>query len=141
MYAAIMGRSLSGLRARMWRAAVLRSGMLTAIVLAVLLGGAYLFSEGTRERETASPGDGVEVETGGNTSTDYCSPWRAGCYFAAADANGSGNDAEFVSATLLPGRGMNVLQIMARIPSLGEVPPAGGPDAGRGFGSHDRDRG
>ncbi len=36
--------------------------------------------------------------------------------------NGRGGEPEFLSATLLPGRGMNVLQITASIPGHGEVP-------------------
>src|SRR5271156_4562934 len=42
MYASIARRKVSGMRARIWRAAVLRSGMLTALVLGLLLGGLLL---------------------------------------------------------------------------------------------------
>jgi hypothetical protein len=42
MYAAIFGRKLSSMRAKVWRQAVLRSGMLTALVLVLLLGGLLL---------------------------------------------------------------------------------------------------
>ena len=36
-------------------------------------------------------------------------------------ADGLGGEPEFLSATLLPGRGMNILQITARLPGHGEV--------------------
>jgi hypothetical protein len=42
MYAAIIGRKLGGLRLKVWQAAVMRSGLLTTIVLALLLAGAVL---------------------------------------------------------------------------------------------------
>ena len=40
---------------------------------------------------------------------------------AAALAVGGGSGPEFLSATLLPGRGINVLQITAYLPEKGEV--------------------
>ncbi len=49
-------------------------------------------------------------------------------------ANAVGGEPEFLSATLLPGRGMNLLQITASVPGKGEVPILLSPslgDAGR----------
>ena len=37
-------------------------------------------------------------------------------------ANAGAGTSEFVSATLLPGRGMNMLQLVARVPGHGEIP-------------------
>lgn len=43
-------------------------------------------------------------------------------------STGNGNTPEFLSATILPGRGMNLLQITANIPGKGEVPLLYAPD-------------
>ena len=109
------------MRARIWRAAVLRSGMLTALVLALLLGGLLLVvwerGKGNfhRIKSELQTKPAVQVPT---------VPPPGGQDAVAMERTmvGGGATPEFVSVTLLPGRGMNVLQIMAQIPSLGMVP-------------------
>jgi aldose 1-epimerase len=120
MYAAIFGRKLSSMRAKVWRQAVLRSGMLTALVLALLLGGLLVV---VRER-----GRGhlhkleTELETKPQVVTPpFSPPGGQDAIVMKRIPLSSGTMPEFLSATLLPGRGMNVLQIVAQIPSLGEV--------------------
>ena len=121
MYAAIIGRKLGGLRLKVWQAAVMRSGLLTTIVLALLLAGAGLIvkergrghlSKFTSELKPKPPTlPAAAIQPGGQDPIVLQrSPITGGTL------------PEFLSATLLPGRGMNVLQIMAFIPGKGEVP-------------------
>ncbi len=117
------GRRVSEARARVWRAMVLRSGMLTALILAVLL-GTLIFIVAERGK-----GHLHRLETqlrSKPVSSGPAMPPLGGqdavILERAANAEKSDGTPEFLSATLLPGRGMNVLQIMAMVPSLGKVP-------------------
>ena len=117
----MLGRKLSGIRARAWRAAVLRSGMLTALILALLLGGLIVL---VRERGKGHLHQ-LEMELQAKKQVPVATippPGGQNAIVMTRTPVSSGSLPEFVSATLLPGRGMNVLQIMANLPSLGEVP-------------------
>ncbi len=120
MYAAILGRKLFALRAKIWRATVMRSGMLTALILIVLLGGLVV---GIRER---GKGHLHRLETELRAKTEAPPPaipppgGQEPIVMKRTLAAGS-TTPEFLSATLLPGRGMNIFQIVAMIPSRGEV--------------------
>jgi galactose mutarotase-like enzyme len=103
---------------RVWRRGVMRSGMVTGLILAVLVGG---LSFAIRERgrgnirrlkakiETDRPTVPVPLP-GGQEAIELTRMRLMG-----------GTMPEFLSVTMLPGRGMNVLQIKAYIPGKGEV--------------------
>jgi aldose 1-epimerase len=120
MYAAMIGRKLSSMRARAWRATVMRSGMLTALILIIFLGGLILL---LRER---GRGDLHRLQTELQTKNQPPPPaipppgGQDAILLKRTPQPGSALP-EFLSATLLPGRGMNVLQIIASIPNHGEV--------------------
>ncbi len=120
MYAALLIKAFDQWRRRLWHRAVMRSGLLTMIILtATLLGLAFgwrahkqgrfaqLKSE-LKSKPLVSPV--AEVRPGGQSAIVLQRSLIA-----------IGTAPEFLSATLLPGRGMNVLQITAFIPGKGEV--------------------
>lgn len=88
-----------------------RSGILTLLALLLIL--AFLFFACRTRRETlAAPVvPVVDLNIGGRVPVTLSRP--------QTDA---GLLPEFVSATLLPGRGMNILQINAYLPSVGIIP-------------------
>ncbi len=114
---------MSDARARVWRAMVLRSGLLTAITLAILLGGMIIIVKERGKGHLAQLERQLHPKTVAQAST---MPPLGGqdpiVLERAAVAGGSATTPEFLSATLLPGRGMNILQIMASVPSLGRIP-------------------
>ena len=118
IYLAMLQRWFSALFLRVWRRGVMRSGMVTGLILAMLVGGLSL---AYRER-----GRGKIVRLKAKIATDQ--PETPVAILGGQEARGlsrirlsGGSIPEFLSATLLPGRGMNVLQIGAYIPGKGEV--------------------
>ena len=118
MYWALLKQGVSEWRRRMWHAAVMRSGLLTFLVLSIVLAGLAFgwrehrlgqFAQLKRELNKRPVTD-VAVRPGGQEVVQLQRSQIAG-----------GNGPEFLSATLLPGRGMNVLQIRAYLPQKGEV--------------------
>jgi hypothetical protein len=118
MYWALLKQGVSRWRSRLWHAAVMRSGLLTFLVLLVVLA---VLAFGWREHRLGQfsqlkkelkkrPVTDVSVRPGGQDVVQLQRSQIAG-----------GNGPEFLSATLLPGRGMNVLQITAYLPQKGEV--------------------
>lgn len=118
MYWALLTQGVSRWRNRIWHAAVMRSGMLTFIALVLLLAG---LTFGWREHRLGQfaqlkkelskrPVQNVTVKPGGQDVVQLQRSQIAG-----------GNGPEFLTATLLPGRGMNLLQITAYLPQKGEV--------------------
>jgi len=121
MYAALFVRKLAQMRHDAWKAAVRRSGLLITLGIAIVL---LLVAFGIKER-----GHGHLTKL----KTELKRPATVSPEPAAARPGGQ--DAvvlsrapipglempEFLSATLLPGRGMNVLQIEAYIPGKGTV--------------------
>jgi hypothetical protein len=105
-----------------WRALVLRSGLLTAITLTVLLGGLILV---VRERGKGHLSRLQRELHPKAESVGPASPPLGGQDALVLErtpgSDGSVEAPEFVSATMLPGRGMNILQITAMIPSLGKI--------------------
>src|SRR5437868_7675942 len=110
MYWALLTQAVGRWRRRIWHAAVMRSGMLTFIVLVLLLAG---LTFGWREHRLGQfaqlkkelnkrPVRDVTVKPGGQDVVQLQRSQIAG-----------GNGPEFLTATLLPGRGMNLLQITA----------------------------
>jgi aldose 1-epimerase len=118
MYWALLKQGAGKWRRSLWRAAVMRSGMLTVLVLTLILVGLAFgwrehrrgqFAQLKRELGTQPVRD-VTVKPGGQDVIQLQRSQLPG-----------GNGPEFLSATLLPGRGLNMLQITAYLPQKGEV--------------------
>jgi aldose 1-epimerase len=118
MYWALLTEGAGRWRRGIWRAAVLRSGLLTFLALLLALAGlAFLwrehrlgqFAQLKRDRRNPPVRD-VTVRPGGQDVIQLQRSQMMG-----------GNGPEFLSATLLPGRGMSLLQIRAYLPQKGEV--------------------
>jgi galactose mutarotase-like enzyme len=120
MYTAMAKQWFSSLYETIWRRNLMRSGMLTVLILACVLtglGAAYwahilgkyhqlkLKANIDNERQ-----DAPVPRPGGQEAIVLVRTRQMGDTMA-----------EFLSATLLPGRGMNILQITAYIPGKGEV--------------------
>jgi len=118
MYWALLKQGAARWRRRIWLAAVMRSGMLTVLVLIlVLMGLAFGWREHRRgqfsqlkKELNKRPVRDVAVQPGGQDVV----------MLQRSQITGD-NGPEFLSATVLPGRGMNVLQITAYLPGKGEV--------------------
>ena len=118
MYWALMKQSFGNWRRNLWRAAVMRSGLLTVLFLAIVLAGLAFGWHEHRLGQFAQlkqelgkrPVRDVSVKPGGQDVVRLERSQMLG-----------GTGPEFLSATLLPGRGMNVLQITAYLPQKGEV--------------------
>ncbi len=118
MYWALLKQGVGRWRRRLWRAAVMRSGILTfmmlTLVLVVLAFGWHEHRMGQfaqLKRELGKrPTPVVSVRPGGQDVVKLERSQMVG-----------GNGPQFLSATLLPGRGMNLLQITAYLPQKGEV--------------------
>ena len=105
------------LRAQAWQAAVLRSGMVTVLLLILLMGGLILF---VKER---GKGHLHQLETQLQSKQPVAvsavpPPGGQDAIVMRRSAAAGGALPEFLTATLLPGRGMNVLQITAMLPGL-----------------------
>src|SRR5271168_3460994 len=118
MYWALLKQGVGRWRLSIWRAAVMRSGVLTVLVITVVLVG---LSFGWREHRlgqfaqlkrelSKKPVRDVTVRPGGQDVVQLQRSQILG-----------GAGPEFLSATLLPGRGMSFLQITAYLPQKGEV--------------------
>ncbi|MEO8735591.1 MAG: hypothetical protein ABI380_03530 [Edaphobacter sp.] len=108
------------MRRNLWQATLKRSGLLIAIGFAVAL---LLFAFGLKER-----GHGhlsklkTELGHGAVVQHEAVAVRPGGQDTIVLSRTQMTMDApEFISATLLPGRGMNVLQIKAYLPQKGEV--------------------
>ncbi len=119
MYATLLIETLDRWRRGLWRLVVMRSGLLTMIVLAAaLLGLAFgwrahqhgRFAQLKSELSKPLVTPAIVIRPGGQDTVVLQRSQIA-----------VGATPEFLSATLLPGRGMNVLQITAYIPGKGEV--------------------
>lgn len=120
MYAALLRREFVRLRMRIWQEALLRSGLLTIIgvilvVVALAVGwhehrkGHFAKLKAEIRGIPSQPHESAGVRPGGQ---DVVVLQRSPL---------PGGGPEFLSATLLPGRGMSVLQITAYLPDKGEV--------------------
>ena len=137
MYWALLKGWMGRWRRSIWRAAVMRSGLLTVLVLTlVLVGLAFGWREhrmgqfAQLKRELSKkPVRDVTVKPGGQDIIQLQRSQMIG-----------GNGPEFLSATLLPGRGMNLLQIKAYLPQKGEVNLLASPTLEEAGRVNDRDR-
>lgn len=120
MYLAILRNKLDEFRKGVWRATVVRSGMLTVMFLLALLvvlvlvvrqrGTGHLTKIKAELHPKAEAPPVTTAQPGGQDPVVLQRFPTAG-----------GSVPEFLSATLLPGRGMNVLQITASLPDKGDV--------------------
>jgi aldose 1-epimerase len=118
MYLAMVKQWFSSLYHRVWRRNLMRSGMVTGLILAgVLLGLATAYRAHMRgnfhklkAKISTERQDTPVPRPGGQEAAVLMRSWQSG-----------DSTPEFLSATLLPGRGMNVLQITAYLPGKGEV--------------------
>ena len=118
MYWALLKQGLARRRHSVWRAAVLRSGLLTILLLIAIL---VVLAVGWREHRL---GQFAQLKKGFKHTTSYAVAARPGGQDVLTLQRSpmiGGNGPEFISATLLPGRGMNVLQIGAYLPGKGDV--------------------
>jgi aldose 1-epimerase len=120
MYAALTARKIGEWRRSLWRIAMIRSGLLTMVLVTLTIVG---LAFGWREHRL---GKFSRLKHRLNRGATPVSP---------VNARPGGQDAivlqrtrlegqtvpEFLSATVLPGLGMNVLQITAYLPHKGEV--------------------
>jgi aldose 1-epimerase len=118
MYWALLKQGASKWRRGLWRAAVMRSGLLTVLVLMLVLASlAFGWHEHRlgqfaqlKKQLNKPPAHKVATRPGGQDVVQLQRSQMLG-----------GNEPEFLTATLLPGRGMNLLQITAHLPQKGEV--------------------
>ncbi|MBN9615188.1 MAG: hypothetical protein J0G35_06400, partial [Acidobacteriales bacterium] len=120
MYASLLRSRFAEARHRAWQAAVKRSGLFITIAVAAIL---LLIGFALKER-----GHGhlsrIKAELGHSAAPRLPAAAKPGDQDAIvlSRSRTTGMEMpEFLSATLLPGRGMNVLQIEAYIPRMGEV--------------------
>ena len=120
MYLALVTQGLARMRRRLWHATVMRSGMLTMLVLTLVL---MALAIGWREHRLGQFSQLKKDLKKGPVQEDTSStrPGGQDVILLQRSQFGGGSGPEFLSATLLPGRGMNVLQITASLPDKGEV--------------------
>jgi aldose 1-epimerase len=123
MYLSHFIESLERWRMSLWRGIVMRSGLVIAIAVSLVLiaigvalrergqGRLALLRSQIKERTTPRPTTGPPPPPPGGQDV---------VVLQRTPVNG-GTLPEFLSATLLPGRGMSVLQITAYLPDKGEV--------------------
>jgi aldose 1-epimerase len=121
MYAALLTEGFIRMRRRLWHEAVKRSGLLTIVGLSLML---LLLTLGWREHMRGHFAK-LKAELKGRSVQHEPAAVRPGGQEAVVLQRSplpGVSGPEFLSATLLPGRGMNVLQITAYLPDKGEVP-------------------
>jgi aldose 1-epimerase len=118
MYWALLKQWAIRRRRSIWHAAVMRSGLLTVLILALLIAG-LAFGWRThrlgqfallKKQLRAKPKQDIVFRPGGQDVITLQRTQMVG-----------GGGPEFLSTTLMPGRGMTMLQISAYLPNKGEV--------------------
>jgi aldose 1-epimerase len=118
MYWALLKQWAIRRRRSIWHAAVMRSGLLTVLVLALLIAGLAFgwrthrlgqFAQ-LKKQLRAKPKQDIVFRPGGQDVITLQRTQMVG-----------GGGPEFLSTTLMPGRGMTMLQISAYLPNKGEV--------------------
>lgn len=121
MYAALLMRRFAQFRHNAWRMAIRRSGLLITVTAAIVL---LLIAFGLKQRGKGNLTK-LKTELGVRQAVrQQPAAARPGGQDAITLEHAQITDMDgpvFLSATLLPGRGMNVLQIRAYIPQKGEV--------------------
>jgi galactose mutarotase-like enzyme len=120
MYASLIRQRFAEWRHQVWQAAVMRSGAITMVVVALVL---LVLAFGWREHKKGRFAL-LKAELKRPTPPRVAAPPQPGGQDAIVlerTAMGGSIMPEFLSATVLPGRGMNILQIKAFVPTKGEV--------------------
>lgn len=120
MYAALLRSRFAEVRHRAWQTVVKHSGLFITIVVAAIL---LLIGFALKERGRGHLSR-IKAELGHSAAPHLPPAAKPGDQDAVVLSRfrTTGMEMpEFLSATLLPGRGMNVLQIEAFVPRLGEV--------------------
>jgi galactose mutarotase-like enzyme len=131
MYLALILQAFARMRRRLWHAAVMRSGMMTMIVLTLVL---MVLALGWNEHRLGHFGE-LKRDLKKKPLQDISTMRPGGQDVIQLQRSQFGNVSgpEFLSATLLPGRGMNVLQITAYLPDKGEVSLLASPSLGEAY--------
>ena len=113
-------RWFTSLYEKVWRGKLMRSGMLTVVLIACLLAAL------TAAFKAHMLGNFHKLKMKANIAKEHQDapvprPGGQEAIVLARSRQIGDSMAEFLSATLLPGRGMNVLQITAYLPGRGEV--------------------
>jgi len=120
MYLALLRKEFARLRSRAWQA-TMRSGALTIVVVVLVVVGLAVGWHEHRKGHFAR----LKAEIRGIPSQPHeqagIRPGGQEVVVLQRSPLPGGGGPEFVSATLLPGVGMNVLQIKAYLPDRGEV--------------------
>jgi aldose 1-epimerase len=129
MYLALVMQGFARMRRRLWHATVMRSGVLTMIMLTLIL---MALAFGWHEHRLGQFGQLKRdlKKKPLQESTPTMRPGGQDAILLERSQFGGGSGPEFLSATLLPGRGMNVLQITAYVPDKGEVSLLASPPLG-----------
>lgn len=120
MYSSGVKKWFSSLYETVWRRNLMRSGMVTVLLLVFVLAGlaaafrAHMLGNFHKLKLKAN----IETE---HQDAAVPRPGGQDAIVLARSRQMGDSTAEFLSTTLLPGRGMNVLQITAYIPGKGEV--------------------
>jgi galactose mutarotase-like enzyme len=120
MYLAMVRERLASLYETVWRKNLMRSGLVTGVLLAGLLIGLTIAYRAHMQ------GNFHKLKLKANIDSEredapVPRPGGQDAIVLTRSAPAGTSTAEFLSVTLLPGRGMNVLQITAYIPGKGEV--------------------
>ncbi|HMH14352.1 MAG TPA: hypothetical protein VK578_14720 [Edaphobacter sp.] len=120
MYAALLARKIGDLRGSLWRIAIMRSGLLTMAVLTLAI---VVLAFGWREHQLGrfSKIQQQLKQDPVPTSTASARPGGQDAIVLQRTRLEGQDVPEFLTATVLPGLGMNVLQITAYLPHKGEV--------------------
>lgn len=120
MYLSLMMERLSDWGRRLWQQVVLRSGVVTIVVVAlVVLGLAIGWRAHVRGRFAQFKAEFKQSDTPHTPAAPQPGGQEALVLERSPIENGTAP--EFLSATLLPGRGMNLFQITALVPKKGRV--------------------
>jgi len=111
-------RWFARLHYRLWRKGLMRSGMVTGLILALLLVGLALAFHEHQQGNLHKLKAKIETD---RPETERPRPGGQDAIVLVRGRLMGDANPEFLSVTLLPGRGMNVLQITAYVPGRGEV--------------------
>src|SRR3984957_19257512 len=121
MYAALVARRISDLRRSLWRIAVIRSGLLTMVVVTAAILGLAFGWRAHREGRFSRLKQELKQEPTTSQPPAAARPGGQDAIVLQRARLEGQTVPEFLTATVLPGLGMNVLQITAYLPQKGEV--------------------
>jgi aldose 1-epimerase len=120
MYFALLMQGFARMRKNLWEKAALRSGTLIIAFLMLLLVVVAVGWRGHKLGQFAQLKRELKVQQPAQTTASPKPGGKEALLLQRSKHTGE-NDPEFLSATVLPGRGANVLQITAYLPQKGEV--------------------